>query len=378
MKRIAIDLVPIYPGHGGAGGGIYTYAKSLIENLDHSTVLQNSECTFYCLVNSQFDLELKNIKVVKFDIDSRRYFKRMLYVHIILPWYCLKNNISILHKLATEIPIFCTSDLVVTVHDFVQDHYVANKNPYYSSLLEKLRVKYFAFITNYALKKAKYIITPSVTIKNEAISKRKVPANKIFVAEPAAKKHPFNKRNFDKGAINIFYIAAYLPHKGHVKAIEIFELLKNKYNLNITLYFRGNGANANVFNDITQRISQSDYKNNINVIKYDKNSNLSDIYENADVMWQFSEYEGFGLPLLEAQIHGIPVICSDIPIFKEIATNSSALLINGDNGHIAWQINDLLSNEHQINKIVALGIENSSRFSWTSFASKILDVYKLC
>jgi glycosyltransferase involved in cell wall biosynthesis len=50
-------------------------------------------------------------------------------------------------------------------------------------------------------------------------------------------------------------------------------------------------------------------------------------YNVADVFVSPSLYEGFGLPLVEAMACGIPVICSDIEVFREVAGNA-ALFVN--------------------------------------------------
>ena len=45
---------------------------------------------------------------------------------------------------------------------------------------------------------------------------------------------------------------------------------------------------------------------------------LAALYRSAEYSFQLSVGEGFGLPLVEAAANGIPVICSDIPVFREV------------------------------------------------------------
>lgn len=49
------------------------------------------------------------------------------------------------------------------------------------------------------------------------------------------------------------------------------------------------------------------------------NSEVSDLYQISDLLLFPSLSEGFGLPLLEAALHGLPVYCSDIPAHREVA-----------------------------------------------------------
>jgi len=166
--------------------------------------------------------------------------------------------------------------------------------------------------------------------------------------------------------------------KGKKKAIEIFEILRGKYSIEANLFFRGNKGNEIVYNSILNEIKNSSASNHIFTIDYDKNSSLNDIYERADCIWLFSEYEGFGLPLLEAQVNGIPVVCSDLKIFKEILDNDTAVIVSGNNEQTAKRINDFLENEAEQAEIIKKGYLNSSRYSWKLFASKVLDVYLRC
>jgi glycosyltransferase involved in cell wall biosynthesis len=50
---------------------------------------------------------------------------------------------------------------------------------------------------------------------------------------------------------------------------------------------------------------------------------LEEIYKVCSCLLQASEGEGFGLPLIEAAQHGLPIIARDISVFKEVAGNSA-------------------------------------------------------
>jgi|GEM_PF-3147093 len=375
MKKIAIDLVTIYPGKGGAGGGINTYAKNLLIHLDKLTDPQKDQFKIYCLCNDEFDLKFDNIEIVKFEINAKKYFLRMIYIHILLPIFCIKNNVNLLHKLASEIPIFSTAPLIVTIHDFMMEYCLENNLHPKTSILESLKIWYFLNIAKTALRKAKYLITPSNTIRKEAISRYKVNPDKIFVAELGAEDFTCVSKTVKEGPINIYYIAAFLPHKGHSKAIKIFQILRDKYNVNAHLHFRGNVNDEAFYNRVMNEVNQSSIKNKIFIINYDKNSSLNEIYSEADCVWLFSEYEGFGLPLLEAQIHGIPVICSDIAIFQEVVSDS-AILVKGSDDHIASDIAYFFDDKERWDKLIRKGSLNVSKYSWELFGQKIFNIYK--
>ena len=55
---------------------------------------------------------------------------------------------------------------------------------------------------------------------------------------------------------------------------------------------------------------------------------LMETYDNATCLLAASEGEGFGLPLIEASRHGLPIVARDIPVFREVA-GEHAFYFNG-------------------------------------------------
>jgi len=43
------------------------------------------------------------------------------------------------------------------------------------------------------------------------------------------------------------------------------------------------------------------------------------VYNSSSALLAASEYEGFGLPLIEAAQHKLPIVARDIPVFREVA-----------------------------------------------------------
>src|ERR1039457_915298 len=140
MKVIGIDAATIIPGKGGAGGGIWTYAKNILKTLDQLMEYE-SDIRLKVFVNKGFDLDLKHIDVVRTCLDTETLLARIWYVHFVLPFLCKKHHVDILHKLATEVPFFYKGDLVVTIHDFMNDFYL-EKGYYRNNVFRLLKLYY--------------------------------------------------------------------------------------------------------------------------------------------------------------------------------------------------------------------------------------------
>lgn len=100
------------------------------------------------------------------------------------------------------------------------------------------------------------------------------------------------------------------------------------------------------------------------------------IYNLASVYVQPSFYEGFALPILEAQASGCPVVASKIQVHVEIA-ESSALFVDAKSAKdISAKIKKVLRDPKLKGDLIKKGLANSKDYSWQKTAKATLNVYK--
>ena len=87
-----------------------------------------------------------------------------------------------------------------------------------------------------------------------------------------------------------------------------------------------------------------------------------------------SLYEGFGLPVLEAQSVGTPVLCSNTSSLPEVAGDGALLFNPAHEQAIAAALQCILLDANLRTRLINKGYENVKRFSWHSCAMKILGV----
>ncbi|HPD45181.1 MAG TPA: glycosyltransferase, partial [Candidatus Woesebacteria bacterium] len=85
-------------------------------------------------------------------------------------------------------------------------------------------------------------------------------------------------------------------------------------------------------------------------------------------------YEGFGIPAIEAQKGGLPVIASRIPIYEEIL-GKSALLINPLNSDELVNAFKTVQNDAVAQKLIKAGFKNAAKFTWAKTAHSILKCF---
>lgn len=186
--------------------------------------------------------------------------------------------------------------------------------------------------------------------------------------------------------------------------IKAFEISKEKYGVEHKLVLAGKPGHG--YEDVSTCVSTSVSTKDIIETGYISEEDKWELLKNADVFLFPTFYEGFGIPVLEAQSVGVPVVAgnnSSIPEivsppihFKRIPPPSpaaagrgargegseevpkkqtSALLVNVNNPEeIAQATWKLISNESFKKSIIQAGYENVKRFSWDKCAKEISEV----
>ena len=127
-------------------------------------------------------------------------------------------------------------------------------------------------------------------------------------------------------------------HKGFDLLIEAFNIFA-KDNKEWTLDIVGEGVEEPLYRKMI-----ADYKLGGRITLHPFTNNIQQYYTNAQVYVLSSRWEGFGLVLVEAMAHGLPIVSSDLPTSKEIMGDFGLYFTNGNVKELAEQL-------HQATKI---------------------------
>lgn len=98
---------------------------------------------------------------------------------------------------------------------------------------------------------------------------------------------------------------------------------------------------------------------------------LSEYYRNSDLLLYPSLKEGFGLPILEAQFFGVPVITSKWEPMASISGGAAILVDPKNMTHLLKAVEILRSNQELRSELIRKGLENVQNYS----ASAIQNLY---
>ena len=405
-KRVAIDLVPIRVGEGGTGSGIWTYARELIHHMDQQEM---SGMDVVCLVNAgqlPFLSDLQQVRLVKFPGFGKNIVLRLLWIHLFLPLVCLFHRVDVLHKLATETPLFCPAKRVTTVCDFYYEYLLENHPPETIRLYERLENLYFSFTTRTCFKKSKSIIAISDATKKEAMQRYPDAAERISVIHLSSSHCPVDsvgcKRTQGKqrdevvvrgenlatknqelrtniSSFTILCVAKFMEHKGQHVLVSAFDALLDQtpeWVGSVQLMLRGFHNDGEYYDSLCRQVSGSRFSEYIQMVEFNPADRLEEIYHDADLVVLLSNYEGFGLPVLEAQGMGVPVLCSNLPVLREVGGEGAAYVGREDRQDIVDALHRFMADVEYRDGMRVKATENLKRFSWERAAMETIRCYE--
>jgi glycosyltransferase involved in cell wall biosynthesis len=110
----------------------------------------------------------------------------------------------------------------------------------------------------------------------------------------------------------------------------------------------------------------------LRVLGYVSEEDLRPLYREAEVFVYPSEYEGFGLPVLEAMASGTAVITLDNSALREVAGDAAWLLPSADVEGLAGAMAALLSDPELRLRYVERGLQRAAQFSWRRTAEETM------
>ena len=139
-------------------------------------------------------------------------------------------------------------------------------------------------------------------------------------------------------------------HKGFDLLIEAFHLFAQKdseWKLDIV----GEGVEEKMYRELINK-----YKLEDRVLIHPFTYRIQDYYSQAQVYVLSSRWEGFGLVLVEAMAHGLPVISSDLPTSKEIMGDFGLYFRNGNIQELAQRLEDATKIDWAAKSVEAISI----------------------
>ena len=109
---------------------------------------------------------------------------------------------------------------------------------------------------------------------------------------------------------------------------------------------------------------------------YVDDDELARLYRDATLLVYPSLYEGFGLPLVEAFAMGVPAVCSDIPVFREVAADAAVFVPATEPDAWVEAIRSMLADPDRVADYSSRAQARAGDFDWGLAASSTLAVWR--
>jgi glycosyltransferase involved in cell wall biosynthesis len=381
--KIGIDIRLI--GKNQTGSEAYFFG--LVKNL--ATIDETNE---YFLFTNHDQVEDPNLKKEIEKLELRPNFKiiflnspnRFWWNLWALPNYLKKNPIDIFHTQYIA-PFWLPKNmkLVLTIHDISFN--------YFPQYIKKSDLFFLKTLIPRSIRRADKIITVSESEKKNIIDFYKISPEKIdftyngidfekFSRAYSTKEKNDVSKKYNLPASNrsnrgepenfLFYLGTLQPRKN---ISVIIEALKN---LDIKLVLAGNRRAHNFDKKIDETIEKNNLTHKIIFPGWIDEEDKPIFLQIATCFVFPSLYEGFGIPIIEAMASGTPVVCSDIPVLREIGKDAALFCDPKDSQQFTENISKILNDENLRKILIQKGINIARNFTWEKTAEKTLGVYK--
>lgn len=160
------------------------------------------------------------------------------------------------------------------------------------------------------------------------------------------------------------------PRKNLERLLQAFDAAKARGLIHDLVIAGGQGWKF----DRGRALADVHHKESIHFIGFVADEDMSALYSTSDGFLFPTLYEGFGIPVIEAQRCGTPVLTSNCTSLPEVGGDGALYVNPYDTDDMTNGILTLLQNEMLAAELIERGYRNAERFSWRASAEKLDDV----
>lgn len=361
--RIGINALHI---KWGVNAGTETYFTNIVKPWYEDKI---DDCNFILYCNAlppwwtgakeNFDVEIYPL--------AGNIFYRMFVEQVIFPRR-LFRKIDVLFNPGYVGSIFLKSPQIVTIHDSFAWRY--------PSEIGWFRSIYWRTVIPFAAKKSIKIIAVSENTASDVAKYCHISKNKIIVIYEGGRhlnnlthKADFLEK-FDFETKSYFHCIGFFKDiKNPIRILNAYKIYRKKNPTSAKKLVLAGLVSGKKAKSILQYAESIEGVYFIGRISDDE---LIQLYQNSSGLIFTSLYEGFGIPILEAQSFACPIITSNVSSMPEIAGDGAILVDPLDTNNISEAISNL--SEMDSVELIKKGNHNLSRFSWEKASQYTLEL----
>lgn len=351
-----------------------TGGKTYLEEITMQFKKSQGDCKFI-FFDTSFPVYTGKYKIFKF-IEHIRFFT---WKQLILPLKAYINNCDILFCSDYFSPYFTPGfKTVVVFYDSFFYEYPAHYNSLWLKLFKTLGVG--------AARKAEKVITITEYTKRQIAHFTGIDPDKIVSIHLAPKGTVIAETDPSyipslhvPSSKFILHVGTLEKRKNLVRLIEALKLLHNDGYKEYSLVLVGQPSpktDMDGSSEIYEAINRLGLQDSVLLSGYASDDDLGYFYKNAELYAFPSINEGFGLPVLEAFHHNIPVIVADNTCLPEVGGEAILSFDPFETQDIYTKMKMIIDNPKLRKKLISKGSERLELFSWEKNALQLMKIFK--
>jgi glycosyltransferase involved in cell wall biosynthesis len=368
--------------------GIYFAARNILQRLENDgrfliTLFLEIDNRLLREEVFQNDDLLRKFKIVcesyrTFHINRQRLIKNKYFSPEQYDVYLNVGHISKLNNGAGIIQFYILHDTIALLLDYYAGarrtwfwnfhNEVFTKNTYCFCVSNSCKADFLRFFT--ILDPAKMFVIPHATSREFKPEKNDGRLKEIIM-----------RYNIPLEKLYIFSFCSLEPRKGLIFTVGCFLKFIEKNDIDNLCFWLGGGGNVPAFIALLESKFGDlflKYKDRIIILGYVNDEDVGVLYSHALIFTYISEYEGFGVPPLEAMSCGVPVITSNTSSLPEVVGDDAITITPNNEEACIRAFEDLYFNANLREKYRKRGLARTKMFSWDKsvkmMADKIIEV----
>ena len=346
---VGFDAKRFYHNKSGLGN----YSRSLIQMLEQFTDIQLRLYSPHVTGPKQSNHQTHFYN--KFPLNRQWFIRNQIH----------QDGIDLFHGLSNEIPLGLKIPTVVTVHDVLFKRYPEDYSAFDNFIYDRK--------TRYAIQNATAVVCPSETTKADLIKFYDADPNKIHVIFETCAEAFSNPTERRQNVSEYFLILATAQKRKNLSVV--LECYANDTE-NVLPPAVLLGINIPKFENAFASFKPLIQKGRIKIPGYVEEKDLVDYYYNASAIVYPSHWEGFGIPILEAQSANSPLILADNPCFREIGATGALFFDPLCPMSLKNQMLSLSNTPELRDKLLLAAQENLTRFEPATIAKNYQNLYQ--
>ncbi|MCZ8321933.1 MAG: glycosyltransferase family 1 protein [Novosphingobium sp.] len=242
------------------------------------------------------------------------------------------------------------------------------------------RVRAFETQFEATLRRARLLVTDTETVRQELIAMFAVPPEKVVAVSLGAQLRcaPADMTGLHMLGLRpqqyILCVSTFEPRKRIDRLVRAHLSLPIDIRRHFPLVLAGPSGWQN--ENLNALIEKSLADGSVKVLGFVPDTLLQQLYAGASAFIYPSQYEGFGLPIVEAMAHGTPCIIADTPCLIEVAKGAARIVDPEDEIAFGFTIRDVIEDVTWRQQAAQSGRTVAQSYSWDACADEMTNIYR--